>query len=256
MFRLIETLKLIRLINCVMAMVAAWIGARMAWLHPVYFEPAVAGLAVFLVCAAGNVVNDCVDVEIDRINRPARPLVKGTLTRRYAFLLAAFFNLTAIGLSVLLSWPVTYLTVGAISLLYLYNYLLKKVPLLGNVVISLLAGLAFIAGGFAVDPVVTFYPAGPVVAAVFAFLFHLVREFIKDIADIEGDRAAGVRTLPQIIGEQRTLSWALVLFFILVVVTLLPILFGWFGAWYKIIAIYIIDLPLLLYLIFLWGNPT
>ena len=31
---------------------------------------------------------------------------------------------------------------------------------------------------------------------------------------------------------------------------------GWFGPAYKIITVYIIDLPLLAFLIFLWGNPS
>ena len=48
----------------------------------------------------------------------------------------------------------------------------------------------------------------------------------------------------------------LVLFFIMVVLTFIPVLAGWFGRAYEILTIYIIDLPLLLLLIFIWGNPS
>lgn len=252
----IETLRLIRIINCIMAMAAVWIGARMTWLMPVYYPPAIAGLAAFLICAAGNAVNDLVDVDIDRINRPNRVLVRGVLSRRYVFVLAAVLNLLALAMMPAVNREVTIAAAVAIGMLYLYNYWLKKIPLAGNFAVSLLAGLAFVTGGLAIDPVMTWYLPGPLIAAVFAVLFHLVRELVKDVADIEGDRAAGIKTVPQVIGEQRTLTWVLVIFIVLVLVTLLPVLLGWFSVWYKIIAIYVLDLPLMVFLIFLWGNPS
>ena len=87
-------------------------------------------------------------------------------------------------------------------------------------------------------------------------MFHLVREIVKDVQDIEGDRQAGVTTLPQVIGVPRSLLVALLLFFALTVLTYIPVLTGWFGEAYKIITVYVIDLPLLAFLIFLWGNPS
>lgn len=256
MSTLIETLRLIRVVNCCMVMAGVWIGAMMTWFRPAYYPPAIAGLAAFLVCAAGNAVNDLVDVDIDRVNRPGRVMVRGALGKRYVVVLAAVLNILAVALMLAVNREVTIAAAAAVGLLYAYNYRLKKIPLAGNVVISLLAGLAFITGGLAVDPVMTWYLPGPLIAAVFAFLFHLSRELVKDVADIEGDRAAGVKTVPLVIGEQRTLTWVLVIFFVLVLVTLLPLFFGWFSVWYKIIAVYVIDLPLMVFLIFLWGSPT
>ena len=78
----------------------------------------------------------------------------------------------------------------------------------------------------------------------------------KDVEDIEGDRAAGIRTLPQIIGAEKSLAVALILFLLLILFTFLPIMYGWYGAWYKVVAIYVVELPLLGFLIFLWGNPS
>ncbi len=239
-----------------MALLGVWVGAYMTWLRPVYYAPAIAGLAAFLVCAAGNIINDLIDIDIDRVNHPKRVLVKGTLSTRYALVLAICFNVVAVILALCISLPLTGMAVITVLLLYLYNYRLKKIPLVGNIVISLLAGLTFITGGVAVDYNMAFYLPGPLVAAVFAFFFHLVREIIKDVHDIEGDRAAGIKTLPQIVGEQKSVMVALSLFFALVLLTLTPILYGWFGNWYKIITVYVVDLPILGYLIFLWGDPT
>jgi len=83
-----------------------------------------------------------------------------------------------------------------------------------------------------------------------------VREIVKDVQDIEGDRRSGVKTLPQFIGVSASLLAALGLFVILTILTCLPVFNGWFGDTYKIIAVYIVDLPLLALLIFVWGNPS
>ena len=237
-------------------MVGVWVGAFLTWLMPHYYTPAITGLAAFFVCAAGNIVPDIVDLDIARINKPDRVLVKGTLSKRYALILATGLNVAAVALAVTVSWDVTILAVFTIFLLYLYNYRLKKIPVAGNVIISVLAGLTFITGGIAVDLYFAFEFPGPLIGFVFAFLFHMVREIIKDVQDIEGDQASGIRTLPQMIGVEKTLLIALALFILLIVFTFLPILYGWYGPWYKVIAIYVVELPLLAFLIFLWGNPS
>jgi len=256
MLRFIETLKLIRVVNCLLAMVGVGVGAYMTWLRTFYYGPLVAALAAFLVCAGGNVINDLVDVETDRINHPQRTLVRNSLSRRYAVTLAVGCNILAILLAFAVNQAVAGVALVVIILLLVYNYRLKRIPLAGNIVIALLTGMTFITGGLAVDHVMAFTLPGPIIPAVFAFFFHLVREIIKDVQDIEGDRQAGVKTLPQVVGVQKSLLVALVAFFVLVLLTYVPIIAAWFGMYYKIITVYMIDLPLLALLILIWGNPT
>ena len=59
----LEILRLIRFLNCLLASVGVWIGAYLTWLGPSYYGPSVAAVAAFLVCAAGNIINDVVDVD-------------------------------------------------------------------------------------------------------------------------------------------------------------------------------------------------
>jgi len=254
--QIVETLKLIRSVNCLLAAVGVWIGAYLTWFHPVYFGPIVAGLAAFLVCAAGNVVNDLCDVGIDRISHPNRVLVRGGLSVQFARNLAIGLNAAAVILAVAVSWQVTAVAVFTIALLLAYNLRLKRTPLAGNATVALLAGLTFMTGGIAVDPVSAFRLPGPLIPCTFAFFFHLVREIIKDIQDIEGDRGHGINTLPQAVGVSRSLQLALLLFLVLVLLTLVPIARGWFGRSYEILTVYVVDLPLLALLIFLWGFPN
>lgn len=237
-------------------MVGVGLGAWMTWFTPAYYGPAVAALAAFMVCAAGNTINDLKDIELDRINRPGRVLVRGALSRQFARNLAIGLNLLALALAACVSLWLTGVALATILLLLAYNLKLKQIPVIGNLSVALLAGMTFITGGIAVDAYLAFRLPGPIIPAAFAFFFHLVREIVKDVQDIEGDRRAGVKTLPQVIGISASLLVALGLFAILTFLTCLPIFYGWFGTTYKVIAIYVVDLPLLALLILLWGNPS
>ena len=68
----------------------------MTWVEPQIFEPLIASLATFLVCASGNIVNDIVDVHIDRINRPERVLVQQKISITTAKIYATLLNIIAL----------------------------------------------------------------------------------------------------------------------------------------------------------------
>ncbi|MCK4632397.1 MAG: geranylgeranylglycerol-phosphate geranylgeranyltransferase [candidate division Zixibacteria bacterium] len=251
-----ETLRLIRVGNCLLTMAAVWLGAYMTWLEPVYLTPTLASVAAFLVCGAGNAINDAVDVEIDRVNKAHRVLVRGGLSVRYAVWLAIILTVLAIGVGAVVNLEVLIVVVVACGLLVAYNLYLKRIPLVGNFVVALLGAMTFVTGGLAIHTTWAWELPGPLIPAAFALFLHIVREIIKDAEDIEADRSAGVCTLPQVVGVRSALMIALGLLFVLILLTYVPVFFGWFGRGYEIIAIYIIDLPMLLLLILIWGNPT
>jgi len=253
---ILDTLRLIRVVNCLLAMVGVWIGAYLTWFAPSFYGPTVVSIVAFLACAAGNALNDLVDVETDRVNHPHRVLVRNRLSRRFARHLVVVLNVVALAAGAAVSLAVLAVGVVTVGLLVAYNLKLKRLPGAGNATVALLAGLTFVTGGLAVDPVLTFRLPGPLIAAAFAFFFHLVREIVKDVQDMEGDRAAGLNSLPLVIGVTRSLTAALGLFVVLVVLTYVPVFQGWFGRAYEIIAVYLVDLPLLALLIFVWGYPN
>lgn len=255
MRQIVDVLRLIRFVNCLLASVGVWVGAYLVWLSPVYYGPTVVSIAAFLACAAGNTLNDLVDIETDKINRPTRVLVSGRLSRRFARNLTIVLDFIVILMGIAVSPSVALVGALTIVLLLAYNLRLKRIPLLGNAIVALLAALTFITGGLAADPALTFRLPGPVIAAIFAFFFHLVREIVKDVQDMEGDRRAGLNSLPLKAGPSRSLLIALGLFVVLVVLTYVPIFEGWFGRRYEIITVYLVDLPLLALLIFAWQYP-
>lgn len=149
-----------------------------------------AAVAASLITAGGNAVNDLFDIDIDRINRPYRPLVSGKLSVEQTRLF--YFIVTAIGLAVsaainLYSFLIA--VVAAFAVL-IYSFKLKRLVFLGNFTVALLTGLAFIYAGTSVNDLKDVYPA-----AVFAFLTNLIREIIKDAEDVKGDGEIGVKTI-------------------------------------------------------------
>ena len=122
-----------------------------------------ASLAAALVAAAGNIVNDFYDVETDKISHPNRILVMGVITKKEALFEYQFLNLIAVIISAYLSITLLIIVFVSIVLLFFYSYLFKQKPLIGNIIISFLAGMAFIYGGF-----VSGNPLDAIIPALFA----------------------------------------------------------------------------------------
>jgi geranylgeranylglycerol-phosphate geranylgeranyltransferase len=249
-------IKLVRTHNCIIAAVGVWLGAYLADAEPFNINVLLASLTAALVCGAGNAVNDLVDIDIDRKTHPARPLAKGDLPAYSALLVAVIFTLFAITLSLLTNWKVLAAVLIASIFLLLYNFTLKKTPLWGNLVISFLSGLTFLVGGLAVDAPNILTPPGPIIPAIFAVLFHLGREWLKDINDVEADRNAGFKTMPIVFSFRFVLILTTLLYFLLIFLTVLPAAYRWYSWIYGYLVILLVDIPLLLMLIYLWVSKN
>src|SRR5258708_5877276 len=148
------------------------------------------GIAIVLITASINVVNDIRDIRADAISRPTRPLPAGRLSTAVAGWLAAVQAASA----VLLSIDVPYGMAVAILLLsigFAYSFVLKGTVLLGNLVVAAMAASPLVYGGYLgrVQPLPTIIAS----AIVFAFMFAF--EVLKTIRDVRADYAAGYRTV-------------------------------------------------------------
>lgn len=201
-------------------------------------------LAVFFETAAGNVINDYFDYNIDLINKPERPIPSGRISlkagRNYGYLLFLLGTVCGFLISYLTSnWIPFAIVLIADVILYLYAYKLKSTPLIGNLTVGFMTGFGFVFGGFTLN--------NPGIISVsiflgfFAFVMTTAREIVKDIEDIEGDKAEGARTLPILIGERIPAIIAAIL--IVVDSALCPLLYfnHIFGIYYlPVIAISVI----------------
>ncbi len=241
-----------------MAGVGVWMGWFLSNRLVIGIDIYLASLAAALVCGAGNALNDFLDVEADRLNHPERPLPRGELPLFLAVLVMLVFNIIAIILALIINIPVLIIVLGAVVLLIVYNFNLKKQPVWGNLSVSLLGAATFITGAMVINLNTLGEIPGPLVPAVFAFLFHFGRELIKDAADYEGDSRADYKTLPSIISERSMLAIISIVLITLIILTIGPVIYRWYRPVFGYIVVFLVDLPLLIMVIYLFSssNPT
>jgi 4-hydroxybenzoate polyprenyltransferase len=106
--------------------------------------------------------------------------------------------------------------------------------------VAFTSALAFLFGSLAVERGLWgLIPAGV------AFLFHLAREVVKDLEDMEADGQRRLRTWPLVVGERGARLSAAITLLLLAVVLPLPWAAGWLGPWYLAIAVAGVGVPAL-----------
>lgn len=200
-----------------------------------------AAFSAGLTAAAGNVINDIFDLEIDKINRPDRPLPSGKIKISEALGLYAGLVIFSIFISSLVNLPALIIQIITTLLLFLYSVQLKRKPLAGNLLVSFLTGLAFIYGGVAVN---NWHLA--VIPAAFAFLINMLRELVKDMEDVEGDSAKGAVTFPGKFGLLPAKKIIFVITILLILATVYPYAFRIYRIEYFIVVMAVVN-PVLVY---------
>ncbi len=238
--KIIANIRLLRPLNLLIGAFSVVIGAAIA--GELHQTTTIIFAALLVVCynAGANAINDYFDYEIDRINRPKRPLVTGLVSRAVAKWLGLALFLVGTALAFKLNLGARFLAIfGALPLMVLYTPVLKGQPLIGNIAVALILGLAFLFAGAAVGN-----PAPLLVPAALAFSLTLVREMVKDIADMEGDEKAGLRTFPLLVGQSAAIMTVINLAFLVAVGTLFPFITGYYSWHYLVVALIGVITPL------------
>ncbi|MCS6988995.1 MAG: geranylgeranylglycerol-phosphate geranylgeranyltransferase [Chloroherpetonaceae bacterium] len=246
-------LELLRPSNIVILFFGTLLGAFVAVGNAAFFrvETYLAGVVTILVGGAGNVINDYFDVEIDRINKPHRPLARGALTRTQAFRYWLVLNVVALVVASFLTTLNLIMALFTIPTLYVYSRHLKRALLVGNLVISALVSLGFLYGAASTGKTENvFYPT------LFSFLLNFGRELLKDLEDVEGDGACGADTIPIRFGATATLALATLSFAAMIGATVAPFWTGEYGVAYFLVVTLGTNLPLIYATAQAWRNPT
>ncbi|AFK19208.1 geranylgeranylglycerol-phosphate geranylgeranyltransferase [Haloferax mediterranei ATCC 33500] len=184
-------------------------------------------LATVFATGAGNAVNDYFDRDIDRINRPDRPIPRGAVTAAEA----KWFSIALFGGAVVsaLVLPLVAIGIAVVNLVALlaYTEFFKGLPGVGNIVVAALTGSTFLFGGAAIGK-----PLGALVLCLLAALATLTREIVKDVEDIAGDKKEGLRTLPIVVGEQTSLWLGVGVLVVAIAASAVPFIRGAFGLAY------------------------
>jgi 4-hydroxybenzoate polyprenyltransferase len=213
-------------------------------------------LASVLIAAAGYIINDYFDLNIDRINKPGRLVIDKRIRRRWAIFWHLALSLAGLIISFYLDGLIGMMNLLAVLLLWFYSTTFKKQTLIGNVVISLLTAWVVLVLYLA-ETIPLFWTRMPnpdqpnLVRAIFkyaamyggfAFIISLVREVVKDVEDMDGDARYGCRTMPIAWGvpvaRVFALVWLVVLFGALAVLQAYALHLNWlFFVLYTTVAV-------------------
>ena len=211
--------------------------------------------SIVLVCymAAGNMLNDLIDLKSDKINKPSRPLVNHDISRYLIILIilllfiigsfaSMYIDIYAMKLAVFIAMP------GIIT----YELIFKRSPLIGNIMISILVGVVFIFAELSLNHSISIMWR----ASILAFFLNLIREIIKDIQDINGDAELKYKTLPLVVGVPTSILILRIITIFFIIISMLPI-FSYYYLWYYIpLIVFLIHIPLLYIIIRLTDNIT
>jgi chlorophyll/bacteriochlorophyll a synthase len=202
------------------------------WSATLLVPPIIGSVMAALLNAGNNALNQIYDFEIDRVNKPKRPLPSGRLT----FAQAWRFTIVTYALALVLAWLVApagrhecfWLVAIAVVCTYLYSvppFRTKRLGIWANITIAIPRGtLLKVAGWSSVKTIVGVEPW--YIGAIFG-LFLLGATTTKDFADMEGDRRGGCRTLPIQYGVTRA-AWMISPSFV-VPFLMIPV-GGWIGV--------------------------
>jgi len=220
-------------------------------------------ISILLITMGGYLINDIYDIESDKINKPDKVYITTIISIKNGQFLYFLTSITGLilGLYLSVNKNLNHLSgyfIVTVILLFVYTKILKKLPLIGNVIVALLVSLPIflvyefdhsmisikdIFDNLFLSIIIFFY-------LLFAFLTTLIREIIKDLQDIKGDNKLKLKTLPIMIGKKRTINFLFFLSFLLQLLLLLVLIDSFKNDQY-LILFFLITLSLLVaYLIY------
>lgn len=230
-------------------------------IHGIYFI--LICLSYVFIAAAGYIINDYFDLNIDQVNKPDKVIVAKIIKRRWVLVWHIILSLAAIACNMVVDLRTDSKIAGVTSficviLLFFYSTTLKKKFLIGNVLVAAITAWSII--------VLTWLEGSrffqlyhrstnldfekifrlTILYTGFAFIISLIREVVKDMEDVEGDRRYGCKTMPIVWGTMATkvfvAVWLTVLIAVLIAIQFYVMHFGW---WISIIySIVLIIAPL------------
>jgi 4-hydroxybenzoate polyprenyltransferase len=231
-------------------------------------------VASVLIAAAGYIINDYFDINIDEVNKPKGNVVDRIVSRRWAMAWHFMLSGTGVLLSAYVSWRtgLWYIVIAnffCVMLLFAYSVSFKRKLLIGNILISVLSAWVILIICLSETNISRSLMPDVALAANkitrlgflyagFAFIITLIREAIKDMEDMQGDAKYGCRTMPIVWGVNPTkvyvAVWLIVLMATIIILDVYVIQFGWY--WPVIYSVALILAPLVYIFVRLFSANT
>ncbi len=152
---------------------------------------------MFAVC-----VNDSVDIEIDTVTNSDRPLIKNKLSSKGMEEASFIFITLSVVAGFLAGYTALFFSLTFTALYYIYSAFptrFKIIPFFSSFIIGLCCLTAVMSGFYIISPIksVSIFPIKIIFAVITIFFLW---SHIRDMKDIEGDRLAGIPTVPVLFG--------------------------------------------------------
>ena len=213
--------------------------------------------ASICIAAAGYIINDYFDVNIDLVNKPGKLIVDRYIKRRWTIVWHIILSFIGLVISCYIGYKlrnfyIPLFNFAAIIALFFYSTTFKKKLLIGNIIISLLTAWVILVLTFSEYSFRIIFPdiywkrlvKVSFIYAGFAFIISLIREVIKDMEDMQGDAKYGCTTMPIVWGLQVSKVFAAVWLVVIIAgiafVQFYVIQLGWWlSAIYSLLTIII-----------------
>ena len=249
MFKILSILKLIRFMNLLIALGVVNI-TFFILNEPTSFLTLHAVIIVLSVMSIGYIINDIIDVPNDLVNKKNNLIANKIITYKQSYIIIFIFTVSLICSSIYINYIAQFFLFFFIfPTLFLYNFFLKTQFLIGNICVALMLSSVFLFTALIINQnIYMVYNA-----CLFAFFLNLIREIIKDLNDVKGDKFIKMKTLPIILGEEKTIRVLKILIFFLC-------LFLFYHAYvysinyYFLSMIILVEIPMLYSLFLLYNS--
>jgi geranylgeranylglycerol-phosphate geranylgeranyltransferase len=225
-------LEILRPVNGLMSVFAVFIAAMLVG-FPISLQLFLSFIVVFLVSSGGMIINDYFDYEIDKINRPKRPIPSGRISRRSALVYAVILFLIANAVAFYLNLYMFGLAVLNTLIVFAYSWKIKRVLLFGNIFVSWLVASTFFFGSLLNETIEVII----IMLFMLSFSSNMGREITKDIEDVKGDKKAKANTLPLVAGKNFAYLIACTFIIFSIVFSFLPYVFNLLNMYYLVLVI-------------------
>ena len=224
-------------------------------------------LASVVIAAAGYIINDYFDLQIDAVNKPQKVIVDRLVKRRWAivwhFLLSALGILLSFYISFKIdNWIIFIANIFCVALLWFYSTTFKKKLLSGNIIIAALTAWVIVVVYFFSGADIIVWQSGTtpfdvrklfkfcILYAGFAFIFSLIREVVKDLEDMNGDAKYDCKTMPITWGVPVTKVFTAVWLIVCIAALAIVQLYAWQSGWWMsaVYCIVFIIVPMIIIL--------
>lgn len=252
--QLIHYIKILRPINLLISICCIYLCAFILDKMSIHLLPLI--FAISALVGFANIINDIIDYKVDQANRLSRPISSNVISIqsavRYAILLLCFACIIIIMnfnyITQLLIFTIT------LPLIILYTPIFKKIPLIGNLVVSLILSMVFIVTSTYLLGYLDYLIIPPI---ILSFFLMTIREIVKDIADLEGDKKFHITTLPVKFGINISILVIYILtMFFFVSYFMIYYYYDSYGLFYLFSVFIFILCPLLIFLYQLSKNKS